>query len=75
LDEEGSLGDAEAYSREVESVVFDRIYRILGSEVKIKTGGANAMALELLNSLRWVREGFSKDLCPLFFSSTRANLP
>ncbi|PMD63247.1 uncharacterized protein K444DRAFT_330567 [Hyaloscypha bicolor E] len=74
MDEEGGLGDAEAYSREVESVVFDRIYRILGSGVKMKTDGANAMALELLDSLRWVREGFSKFLCPSF-SSTRINLP
>jgi hypothetical protein len=43
-------------------VVFDRIYRILGSGVKMKTDGANAMTLELLDSLRWVREGFSKFL-------------
>ncbi|KAH8752922.1 hypothetical protein BGZ57DRAFT_93472 [Hyaloscypha finlandica] len=57
MDEEGGFGDAEAYSREVESVVFDRIYRILGSGVKMKTDGANAMTLELLDSLRWVREG------------------
>jgi hypothetical protein len=70
MDEEGGLGDAETYSREVESVVFDRIYRILGSGVKMKTDGANAMTLELLDSLRWVREGFSKFLC-LSFSSTK----
>ncbi|KAH8765716.1 hypothetical protein F5882DRAFT_414137 [Hyaloscypha sp. PMI_1271] len=60
MDEEGGFGDAEAYSREVESVVFDRIYRILGSGVKMKTDGANAMTLELLDSLRWVREGFTE---------------
>jgi hypothetical protein len=69
MDEEGGLGDAEAYSREVESVVFDRIYRILGSGVKMKTDRANAMTLELLDSLRWAREGFSKFLCPSFSST------
>lgn len=70
-DEEDSLGDAEAYSREVESAVFDRIYRILGTVVNMKTDYANAMALELLDSLRWVREGFSKFSCLPFLFGTR----
>ena len=74
-DEEVSLGDAERYSREVESVVFDRIYRTLRAVVKMKPGETNAMDLELFNSLSWLREGFSKFFLSLLFWCTRANLP
>lgn len=74
-DEEVSLGDAERYSREVESVVFDRIYRTLRAVVKMKPGETNAMDLELFNSLSWLREGFSKFFFSLLFWCTRANLP
>jgi hypothetical protein len=74
-DEEGSLGDAEGYSREVESVVFDRIYRILGAVVKMKPDGTNTMALELFDSLSSLRQGFSKFFLSLLFWWTRADLP
>jgi hypothetical protein len=74
-DEEGSLGDAKRYSREVESVIFDRIYRILGAVVKMKPDGTNVMAEELLDSLSSLREVFSKFFLSLLFWRTRADLP
>lgn len=75
IDEESSLGDAEGYSRDVESAVFDRIHRIFGAVVKMKPDGTNTMALELFDSLSSLRQGFSKFFLSLLFWWTRADLP
>jgi len=72
-DEDGSLGDAEGYCREVEGV-FERIYRVLGVVIKRRSEGDGPMALELLNSLRRLREELGRFLHLLLFWEAWANL-
>jgi hypothetical protein len=55
-DEEGSIDDIEEYCREVDVVIFDRIYRILSSRSKGRCSESTIMDRELLEALRGLRQ-------------------
>jgi hypothetical protein len=55
-----SMSDLKGYCLEVDSVVFDRVYRLLCSKVKTRNSGGSKMDMELLDALRGLRQNFGE---------------
>jgi hypothetical protein len=55
-DEQGSIEDIEEYCREVDVVIFDRIYRVLSSKGKGRCSESRVMDRELLEALRGLQQ-------------------
>lgn len=58
--EPGSISEVEDYCREVDVIVFDRIYRLLRTTAKDGSPGRSIMNLKLLDALKRVRRQFRR---------------
>jgi hypothetical protein len=59
-DEPGSILDIEGYFREIDGVVFGRIYRLLSIMIRGRSSRSSHMATELSKDLMKLRQQFGK---------------
>ena len=72
-DDPGSMSAIEDYCREVDVIVFDRIYRLLSTMLSGGRSTSSFMDLKLLISLKQIRQEFRKFLY-MVYPQTRSNL-